>query len=184
MHITFLTRLDGGLYYGGAEVQAENTAHHLRALGVQVDFFTPLSRQVGDIVHAFGPYAYFGSVAEYCRSRCKPFILSTIFYKDTSLLRLRLRYQIYKLFPKSIPQFRSLRRLFRHARMLLPNTRAEAIQLQQIFRVPAQRIEVIPNGVEACFAQADPDWFAVRQAFASRLCFVWDGLSRARISIG
>mgnify|MGYP005840158481 CR=1 FL=1 len=159
MHITFLTRFDGGLYYGGAEVQTEETARYLRALGMRVDFLTPLSREVGDIVHGFGAYPYFDSVAKYCRSRCKPFILSTIFYKDTSSLRLRLRYQIYKLFPRSMPRFRSLRRLFRHVRMFLPNTHAEAIQLQQIFRISDHRIEVVPNGVEARFAQADPDWF-------------------------
>lgn len=59
MHITFLRRYDSGLYYGGAEVQAEQTAHYLRELGVRVDFFTPLDREVGDVVHAFGAYPYF-----------------------------------------------------------------------------------------------------------------------------
>lgn len=159
IHVTFLRRYDSGLYYGGAEVQAEQTAHYLRELGVDVDFFTPMVREVGDVVHAFGAYPYFRSVAEYCRFHRKPFILSTIFYKDISSLRLRMRYQIYKLFPKHFPQLRSLRRLLSHACMVLPNTQAEALQLQQIFRLSSQRIEVIPNGVEARFAEADPDWF-------------------------
>lgn len=169
MHITFLRRYDSGLYYGGAEVQAEQTAHYLRELGVRVDFFTPLDREVGDVVHAFGAYPYFRTVAEYCRFHRKPFILSTIFYKDISSLRLRLRYRIYRLFPKHVPQFRNLRRLLSHACVVLPNTQAEALQLQQIFRLPPQRIEVVPNGVEARFAEADPDWFrretGIRESF-------------------
>ncbi|MGQ9658285.1 MAG: glycosyltransferase family 4 protein [Fimbriimonadales bacterium] len=159
IHITFLRRYDSGLCYGGAEVQTEQTAHYLRELGVRVDFFTPQDRGVGDVVHAFGTYPYFHSVAKYCWLHRKPFVLSSIFYKDISSLRLRVRYQIYKLFPKQVPQIKSMKRLLNLACVLLPNTQAEALQLQQIFRLSPQRIEVIPNGVEARFAEADPDWF-------------------------
>lgn len=73
MKITFLTRHDGGLYFGGAEVQALKTASYLRELGVEVEFLTPLLRSVGDIIHAFGMYPYFLTTAEYCIQRRIPY---------------------------------------------------------------------------------------------------------------
>lgn len=162
MHITFATRYDGWLWYGGAETQAEQTARALTRLGVSVSFLTPQSSELGDIVHFFGMYSYYNSVARHCTERSIPMALSTIFYqRHNSLTALwrTLRWMV-------LARLRRLKRSRFHmlwvADRLLPNSQAEARQLQRIFGVSPERITVIPNGVETRFATAQPDLFRDR----------------------
>jgi glycosyltransferase involved in cell wall biosynthesis len=159
MRVTFCTRYDGFLWRGGAETQAEQTAIALRQQGIEVEFFTPFSEHVGDIVHFFGLYEHYIPVAEYCRSRHIPIIVSTIFYHsiDTlSHLYRALRWVILSRVGR-LPHKRF--RLLHLADVLLPNSQAEAWQLRKLFNIPPEKIHVIPNGVELRFAQSDPSCF-------------------------
>ncbi|MCX7992098.1 MAG: glycosyltransferase family 4 protein [Fimbriimonadales bacterium] len=162
MQVTFATRYDGWLWYGGAETQAEQTSRALRSFNMEVDFFTPRTTHVGSLVHFFGMYEHFAPLARYCRQQHIPTVLSTIFYQrfntPTAVWRA-LRWM-------TLSRLKQLRRsrfqLLWLTDMLLPNSRAEAQQLQRLFNIPIHRIEVIPNGVEARFAEADPCLFRER----------------------
>ncbi|MFQ3611730.1 MAG: glycosyltransferase family 4 protein [Fimbriimonadales bacterium] len=158
MKVTFLTRWNGGLYFGGAEVQALQTASALQELGVPVEILHPFTREVGDIVHAFSSYREYYSIQHYCKQRGKKFILSTIFYRDISSVAKRVRYYLDTKLTTS-RKVRRTRSLFRNSDLLLPNSRTEAEQVHRLFRVPHSKISVVPNGVEARFAQADPSLF-------------------------
>ena len=71
MKVTFLCPLNGNLNPGGAEQQAFQTAHELRNLGVEVEYLTPLSTDLGDLVHAFGPYNEYDRVQSFARCETK-----------------------------------------------------------------------------------------------------------------
>ncbi len=159
MQVTFLTRFDGSLFFGGAEVQALKTAAALRELGVHVEFLHPFSKEVGDIVHAFGSYHFYESTLIYCKNIYKNFVISTIFYKDVHNPFLKFRYYVYIILPRLNRQARRIGRLLALSDMLLPNSRKEAQQLSDLFRIPQSKIQVVPNGVEERFAYADPTLF-------------------------
>lgn len=49
--------------------------------------------------------------------------------------------------------------MMRVSDLLFPNSEMEARQLERYFHVPRERIFVVPNGVDASFAEAKPDGF-------------------------
>jgi len=163
MRVTFATRYDGWLWYGGAETQAAQTALALQHLGVEVEFFTPLTHQLGTIVHFFGMYEHYKPVAHYCRRRAVPTVLSTIFYHRYVSLSNVFRAMRWMIQAR-------LGRLRKHPRLgllwqvnyLLPNSQTEARQLQRLFGIPDTHITVVPNGVETRFAHATPELFRER----------------------
>ena len=52
------------------------------------------------------------------------------------------------------------RRLYAGVDLLLPNSNAEARQLMQYFRVPAERLHIVPQGAFPQPLAADPEAFA------------------------
>lgn len=157
MKVTFLLRADGGLFFGGAEVQALETAAALRRQGMEVEIMSPTTKEVGDVVHAFGHYPSYVSTMSYCKARGIPFVLSTIFYREypLALMKLRDRYRASK---RHNPMWIT-RQLMRSATALLPNTQAEAQQVSELFLKKPVPTFVVPNGAEARFADGDPSLF-------------------------
>lgn len=160
MKVTFVSPLHGGLYYGGAEVQAEMTGAMLQKLGVQVEYLCPQTRAIGDLVHAFGPYESFGPVQRYCRLHQVPFVLSTISYKHyqspLGVLRDLIRTVRHR------HPMRTRKHLFHSADLLLPNTEAERDYCMKVFGADPRKLLVIPNGVERRFQHGDPQLFRER----------------------
>lgn len=162
MKVTYLMRPDGCLFFGGAEVQGIETANAVRRLGVDVEIMTPLTKSLGDVVHAFGPYDSYWSTLNFCKNNNIPFALSTIFFKQRSspLMLLKERFRARR---RHNPMNR-IKRLMRESSILLPNTEAESEQIRKIFlssSAPRKAI-VIPNGAEERFAHGDPELFRTR----------------------
>lgn len=156
MKATFLLPLHGNLFPGGAEQQATQTALELTKLGVEVEYLTPLSTQVGDIVHAFGSYAEFRHVQNKCRAEGVPFVVSTIFYRPDSF-SAQLGYKLSCSINRHENRFR--KKLLQKSDFLLPNTQPELLQVTRLHSVSPEKCAVIPNGAEARFADATPDLF-------------------------
>jgi|YNPMSStandDraft_1061717.scaffolds.fasta_scaffold27088_2 glycosyltransferase involved in cell wall biosynthesis len=159
MRVTFVARHDGGLFFGGAETQAIQTAKWLRRMGVRVEWLTPLSRRVGDLVHVFGTYQYYDSICRYAGERGIPVVMSPIFFVDVSRLTKRIRYWLYATVGFRSRRLRKTSALVRSADLLLPNSFAEARQLRDLLCVQSERMVVVPNGVEPRFSEAEPDAF-------------------------
>lgn len=162
MKVTYLMRPDGCLFFGGAEVQGIETANAVRRMGVEVEILTPLTKSLGDVVHAFGPYDSYWSTLHFCKNNQIPFALSTIFFKQRSstLMLLKERFRAKR---RHNPMNR-IKRLMREASILLPNTEAEHEQVRKIFlsyKRPHKAV-VIPNGAEERFAHGDPNLFRDR----------------------
>lgn len=171
MRVTFLTRYDGGLWFGGGEVQAAQTARALREQGIEVDFFTPHTQSVGDLIHLFGAYEHFLPVVNYSRARSIPVVTSTIFYLKPARFRDRLKLWLKRREYRGSRKNRKSRfQTFFRADRLLPNSLTEADQVQALFGIDPAGMSVVPNGVDERFAHGDPEMF--RQAFNLREEFV------------
>src|SRR5262245_2779764 len=157
---------------GGGEVQMRATAEALRRLGVAARMWRPWEDDLSqcDCLHLFGSVPGHLSVIGAARQRGVPVVLSPIAWYDLrslwheprSLAR-RLagcgKFLLRAAVPR-IPSWR--RRLYQAADLLLPNSRAEARQLQAHFGVPRERIHVVPNGADVRFSEAMPDTFVQR----------------------
>lgn len=165
MKVTYLMRPDGCLFFGGAEVQAIKTAEAVRKLGVDVEILTPLSKNLGDIVHAFGPYGSYTSTLNHCKNLGIPFALSTIFFRNYAhpLLAYRDRLRAKK---KHNPM-REMKNLMRNSSALLPNTNAELELVKKIFLRNEIPSFVVPNGAEERFSRGNPRNFIEKYAITT-----------------
>jgi len=157
---------------GGGEVQMLSTANALAALGMVGRTATPDEAALdgADVVHLFGSHPEFVPLARAARRKRLPVVLSPIAWFDLASywrlggslpgrLAASARFAARAACPW-LPSWR--RRLYRAADLLLPNSQAEARQLTRYFRVPAERIHVVPNGAEPRFAEPSPEPFAQR----------------------
>lgn len=169
MQVAFLRLFHANPWFSGAQLQALHTANALQALGIRVQFVEPDSLPEADLLHAFGLYPdYLSTVAVY-RARGVPVVVSPIFFKDISRWWGRLRVHTAFLWEGRQRRYQQQRALLRQAHHLLPNTHAEAAQVQRYFRVDTPAT-VVPNGVDARFATADPRLF--REQFGIKHDFV------------
>src|SRR5205823_13676546 len=113
MQVQLVTRHDGGLFAGGAEVQVAGTLQHLQERGVSAEIFTSVTSQLGDILHFFGPYSYFWDLAQYARERNVPFVASSIWFNPDSITALRIKRIRRSLFNRQT--IRPVANLFRNA---------------------------------------------------------------------
>jgi len=146
------------------------TEQHLRTLGNDVRAWRPWEDDdlaAGDVVHFFGSRPEFVAPLEALRRRGVATVVSTIAWFDwRNTLRepgpavKRFAACVRYAARAALPNLNSWRRLLYHsADLLLPNSQAEAEQLMRLFRVPAERIRVVPNGVDERFAAAQPEQF-------------------------
>lgn len=160
MKVTYLMRPDGCLFFGGAEVQAIETANAMRRLGVDIEILTPLTTNLGDLVHAFGPYDSYWSTLVHCKNNNIPFALSTIFFRNyhsrIQILQDRLRAK------RRHNPMNHIKRLMRESSVLLPNTEAESELVRQVFLREPKKTVVVPNGAEDRFSVGDPELFRAR----------------------
>jgi glycosyltransferase involved in cell wall biosynthesis len=150
---------------GGGEVQLVQTARHLDALGVAVRPFGPWTDRLRDarLLHLFGMSREGLALARHARSIGLPVVLSPICWFEPRALaalagsRLRAALNLGKLAAQwALPARPGWRReLLNLADRILPNSAAEARQLARLFAVEPGRFRVVPNGVEARFAEAD-----------------------------
>lgn len=160
MRVTFAQRPDANLIRGGAEVQVDRTADELRQLGVEVSILTSLDREVGDIVHFFGPWDCHYNTSTSLQKRGVPYVCSPIWSSHHSLSQERRR-TLRKRLTGKYPRY--LGKLFKGASALIVLTKWEQEHLQVVFDVEDSKFQMIPNGVDPKFWDADPAVF--RQAF-------------------
>lgn len=166
-HIQFVTKYIP--YVGGGEIIFLKTAEHLRRLGVDVETVPVSQRGLPRLVHFFGSQGMlFHEFARDLKYHYRiPYVVSTIFFSSprkiihrfyTSLSHMLITYGLERLIPR--PGFRNLPFLFKNADLLLPNTRAEANMIKKFFPfITKEKIQIIPDGVDKQFAEADPDLF-------------------------
>lgn len=164
-----LGRFDDLTARGGGAVQRTATERALAEASVDVRPWRPWEDRLapGDVVHCFGSLPEFVPLVEAARRQGAKVAVSTIAWFDWRNVWREphspprravnaLRYAARAACPR-LPSWR--RRLYHAADLLLPNSQAEAEQLQRLFDVPARKIRVVPNGFDPRFAEATPELF-------------------------
>lgn len=151
---------------GGGEVQMLALLPELRRLGVAADTWQPWTNGFDDldVLHLFGSAPEFLDVASAARRRGVRVVLSPIAWFDlrsiwgeprplAPCLAASGRYLLRRAMP-TISTWR--RRLYHAVDLVLPNSQAEAQQLQSQFGVTPETIHVVPNAASDHFAGGDP----------------------------
>lgn len=146
------------LAHGGHQVQIEQTAAGLRAVGVEVEMLRWWDdRQTGDIIHCFGrPSATYIRLAQGKGMRVVVAELLTA-AGSRSRLRLLLQRWVIALSRRTLPAIFTERMnwdSYRVADACVAGTTWEKKLMHDLFGAPWDRLYVLPNGVEDIFVNA------------------------------
>ena len=156
--ITYVICYPGGITCGGLEIQAAKTLQALNAQGeVEVDIFTPHTKQLGDLVHFFGNYEYFWEIARLCVDAGVPYVCSPVFLSKRHGFSLKFKALGTRFVEHSYPKY--LKRLYEKAQRLITLTKLEEQNLKIYFGNSLPPLVRIPNGVHERFTTATPDLF-------------------------
>ena len=148
------------LAHGGFQIQIEQTAAALRALGVEVEFLRWWDgAQRGDLIHYFGRPT--GAYVQLARQKGLKVVIADLLTalgsrpKSARLLQKILVEGGRRLLPRSFTA-RLAWDAFTSADAVVALTGWEAQLMQEIFSAPQEKTHVVPNGVEEVFLRAAP----------------------------
>jgi glycosyltransferase involved in cell wall biosynthesis len=162
--IALVNYLSNPLVGGGKEIKFKRILEELKKLGVDVEPFDMWDTQKKyKLYHVFGSDYYLSEFVEVVSSFA-PVIVTTVFYSVTDptiyrLLSLGERAPLSKRLIRS-STWGLRKRLLEKANLLLPNSEAEAKQLEVYFKVPREKMRIVPSGVDEEFSDGDPKLFA------------------------
>jgi len=173
VQVTFVIPHDSGLRRGGVHMQVEMTRKALQENGIQVKILTPMTKQVGDIVHFFGTFNYYWHTALFCQVEGIPYVTSPIYLEPRSGWKLTA-YRLWLKLKRRYPNQES--KLLKSSRLLFTLSASEEEKIRRLFGIRPERFRRVPNGVEERFAQANPKLFreryGIREPFVLHVGFV------------
>ncbi len=152
---------------GGPTYVALNLEKELKKLGVDVNFFNMwdynLKLTNDDLVHLFLANISTYSLATNLKLYGVKYVVNPIIFSNHPAWKIRL-YQnlekpLNKLFVRSISDYRITNQICNNAEKVLPNTIEEGNLLVKGMKVDGSKMQVIHNGVEESFLEADPALF-------------------------
>jgi glycosyltransferase involved in cell wall biosynthesis len=146
---------------GGTQVQVEQTKAGLECLGVEVEYLRWWDRaQGGDLIHYFGTPS--NSLLDLARGAGLPLLMTNLFTEtcNRSDFRLAVQGALIQTGLK-IPFGRQVKHqlnwgTYRRADHNIVGLACERQVLETVYRVPAERISVVPLGLPEIFLQAGP----------------------------
>jgi glycosyltransferase involved in cell wall biosynthesis len=157
---------------GGGEVQLIQTVAALEARGWPMRPFNPWSDRIEKawLLHLFGMSREGLALARIARAKKVPVVISPICWSDPRAIRALESNPIQRMLALGAwaahrygpMRFGWRAELLALASAILPNSRAEAAQLMRLYGARRDKIRVVPNGVEARFAHAEPNAFRHR----------------------
>ncbi|HET6273292.1 MAG TPA: glycosyltransferase [Bacteroidota bacterium] len=151
---------------GGPNTQVRNTMKYLERHGVRGRLFDPWARfnkNECDLFHVFAANIGTYHLAREVHTLGVPLVVSPIIYSlhSTAFVRrvLSATHLIQKVGKGIWSDYGFAAQICSWARMVLPNTQAEADLVSDGLGVPRSKIRVIPNGVDERFYTADPSLF-------------------------
>ncbi|MAG21777.1 MAG: hypothetical protein CL943_00530 [Candidatus Diapherotrites archaeon] len=169
---------------GGGEIQLLETKAGLEKLGHSVKIFEQENYSVDignfDIFHNFNIHRdNYGFVAE-AKAKGVPVAISTIYWSalgralswNTSISDKLKLVGVELINRFDFANLSKVRKMVQMVDVLLPNSVAEAMQLEKIFGVDKNKIKVVHNGVEERFAKASPKLFEENHDLGSFALYV------------
>jgi glycosyltransferase involved in cell wall biosynthesis len=154
------------ILHGGPRTQIEETVRHLNQIGVTTTLFdpwAPFHPAKGDLFHLYAANIGTYHLAREIRALGLPLVVSPITYSSHTPGFIRNALSVTRAVQKRArgiwSDYGLCAEICSWARMVLPNTQAEADLLIQGYGVSAGNVRVIPNGVDEVFTRADPDLF-------------------------
>lgn len=157
---------------GGGEIQLLKTKEALQRKGVEVKLFNQWQDSFDDfdILHVFGSVKDCLGLMHSAKNKGLKIALSTIFWSsfkrsffESARIKTRAELALRHLTKLLVPVFPSGRRkMMALADILLPNSRAEVVQLKRLFALPERKMQVVANGVDEWFKNARKDIFVAK----------------------
>jgi glycosyltransferase involved in cell wall biosynthesis len=151
---------------GGAAIQLLHTAKYLKDFGIDARLFdpwAPFDRDTCDLFHLFASDIGMYHLGREIHALSVPIALSPITYSLHSRRFIRTTLAVSRLVQRIgygfWTDYAITSDLCTWARLILPNTRDEASLVTEGYGVPADKVTVIPNGVDERFVHADPTLF-------------------------
>jgi glycosyltransferase involved in cell wall biosynthesis len=152
---------------GGPFVKITEIKKHLEFMGHEVSLFnmweTDFSSRHYDIIHLVGSNFSIYGLARNLKFREKNFLIEPVFYSNRSALIIKSLSTIDKVLRNFVSgiwfDHAILRDICNWAELIVPNTSAEKELLLKSFEIPAQKFEIIPNGVSEKFIDSNPSVF-------------------------
>jgi hypothetical protein len=99
MKVTFCGPFAMSLFKGGADLRAMKTAQRLKERGIEVEFLSPYTTELGDIVHFWDIRDAYRIIVEHCLNNKKPYIVSPILRVPFLLSKEYIPAVLLKKFP-------------------------------------------------------------------------------------
>lgn len=159
MKILFDSLSPALLTHGGTQIQIERTKAGLEAIGVEVDYLRWWDKdQRGDLIHYFGTAS--NSYLQLARTAGMPVVMTNPFSETCNRSDARLQRQGWLIQAAlKIPVARQVKHqlnwaTYGHATHNVVGLNCEKQVLETVYRVPAERISVVPLGLPETFLQA------------------------------
>ncbi len=190
MRVGFASNQAVSLTHGGVRTQMRETKASLEALGVQVDVLNAaesLDPSRYDVIHIFTANIGTYHLARALRLQGCPLVISPVFYTRRSRAVVRAVVSADKLVNRFVrgvwTDYGLMAEMCGWAAAVLPNTKEEADLFTRALGIPADRVTVVPNGVEARFADASPDLFRTQEGMERFiLCVTHIGPERKNVA--
>ncbi|MHB0956083.1 MAG: glycosyltransferase family 4 protein [Pirellulaceae bacterium] len=155
-------------------MQVDHTRRALETLGVEITLCDPWHDSLSDVdvCHLFTTGSELYSYAQLAKQRGIPLVVSPVMNTEAPLWQTKLKLDFLSRLPGVYTQLRQAREIVASADAVLPLTDIEKHFLASVFRIPAAKMVVVPNGVESRFSEATPDLFVNRFGFRPDVLFV------------
>lgn len=164
MNVLLATNQATAFVRGGVHTQIIQTKQALEQCGVNAVLFETWSEfnpAEFDLVHLFSANMGTYHLARTIKASGLPLIISPVFYTRRSPRVVRTVISADRWanrFTRGIwTDYGLIAEMCSWAETILPNTGDEANLFMQAFGVPAERVAIVPNGVEERFASAKPE---------------------------
>lgn len=166
MNVGFIAPQSIAAVNGGVRTQSLFTAKELQNIGVSVHFISPwddISSLNLDLIHIFSASIENIGIVQRLKEMEIPMVLSPVLFSNRSASSIRrlLKFEekISSINAGIRSEFGIKKDVCVSAKVLLPNTVAEAKLIEEAFQIPNSSMTVIPNGVEERFVKANSKLF-------------------------
>ncbi len=162
MKVLFICRPNIGLSKGGLQGQIFRTAQGLRNRGVEVIFHDSWQNQIKevDICHCWSSDPHMRYHVMEAKKAGIPIVISPVFMRFLEpLFKVMLEYRLANLLPGLFTPQKIQYRMFNACDKIIALNQEEERVLQRIFKLPASKLAVIPNGIDQKFSHGDAQVF-------------------------
>ena len=169
MKVAFFTYPSAFQNIGGGEIQLLKTKEYLEKEGAKIDLFDPWKGKIEDydILHIFSSVKDCLGLVEVAKKRNAKVVISPVLWSDLrralftdGSFKMKADLTARHIAKVLLPMYPSARRkLLLAADLVFPNSEIEKEQIAKLFAIPRKKIEVVYNGVDREFADADPSLF-------------------------